>query len=62
MDTACLLQYRLLYCPYSSCDQQATGINNANVQRELGSVSQSKFNLVWLSLGYLASLSLNNSS
>lgn len=60
MDTACLLQYRLLCCPYSFCDQQATGIYNTYVQRQLGSVSQSK--LVWLSLGDLVSLSLNSSS
>lgn len=38
------------------CDQQATGINNTNVQRELGPVSQGEFNLVRLSLGYVASL------
>lgn len=32
------------------CDQQATGVNNTNVQRELGPLSQSKFNLVLVNL------------
>lgn len=38
-------------------DQQDTGNNNATVQRELGPVSQSKLNLICLSLGHLASVS-----
>lgn len=57
-DEHCLLPKWLPCCPYGFLSPAGYWYYNTNVQRALGSASQSKLSLVWLSLGYLASLSL----